>query len=346
MLKRIRGTYAILTCIVLLFSTTMITSAQDASKEENSIRMTINIVENSTHQNDAFTQGILWHQGMIYESTGLYGESTLREVFPNGTVNRSVDLPANMFGEGLALVGEQLIQLTWKENIALIWNISDFTQSGNFSYEGEGWGLCNDGSNLIMSNGSSQLQIRNKNDFSVIRTIDVTLDGEAIDNLNELECNSTHVWANVWKTDDLVRINSSSGIVDRVVNASSLGGDEMGGDMNGIAIDSEGKMWLTGKNWPKIFQVELEIISEETDSNGNIDENANGDNDAGQVSGSQSCTGDECNYDAPFSIYMLQGGVVLVALSCAAIGIFKFWRALPTDEKEPLSQGNVFEDDE
>ena len=100
MLKRIRGTYAILTCIVLLFSATMITSAQDASKEVNSIRMTINIVENSTHQNDAFTQGILWHQGMIYESTGLYGESTLREVFPNGTVNRSVDLPANMFGEG------------------------------------------------------------------------------------------------------------------------------------------------------------------------------------------------------------------------------------------------------
>lgn len=346
MLKRIRGTYAILTCMVLLLSATIISSAQDDSDEENAIRMTIIIVENSTHQIDAFTQGLLWHQGMIYESTGLYGKSTLREIFPNGTVNRSVDLPTDMFGEGLALVGEQLIQLTWKENIALIWNISDFTQSGNFSYDGEGWGLCNDGSNLIMSNGSSQLQIRNANDFSIIKTINVTLDGEAIDNLNELECNSTHVWANIWQTDTLVRINSSNGTIDQVIDASELDSDEMGGDMNGIAFDSEGKMWLTGKNWPKIFQVDLELISEGTDLSDNADNLVDDDNDTGQVSGSQSCTGDDCEEDAPFSIYMLQGGVVLVALSCAAIGIFKFWRALPTDEKEPPSQGNVFEDEE
>ncbi len=343
MLKAIHRKSVILICAFLLLSTAQITSAESDSQGDIAIQMVVKVVENVTHQNDAFTQGLLWQHGMMYESTGIYGESTLREVFPNGTVNRYVELAESQFGEGLSIVGEQLIQLTWKENTALIWNLSDFTLVGNFSYDGEGWGLCNNGTSLVMSDGTSQIDFRNPADFSITRSINVTLGGEELGQLNELECDSAHIWANVFQTDELVRINSSTGVVDQVINASSLGGEDNGGYLNGIAFDSEGNMWLTGKNWPKIFKVELELAVEPTD---NGQETTEPNQPASHETGSQSCTGDDCEEDAPFGVYMMYGVVLFTALSCAAIGIFKFWRALPSNEKKPLSQGNVFDDDE
>ena len=343
MLKAIHRKSVILICAFLLLSTAQIASAESDSQGDVAIQMVVKVIENSTHQNDAFTQGLLWHQGMMYESTGIYGESTLREVFPNGTVNRSVDLDLTQFGEGLSIVGEQLIQLTWKENTALIWNLSDFTLVGNFSYDGEGWGLCNNGTSLVMSDGTSQIDFRNPSDFSITRSINVTLDGEELGQLNELECDSSHIWANVFQTDEIVRINSSTGVIDQVIDASSLGGEDNGGYLNGIAFDSDGDMWLTGKNWPKIFEVELELVVEPTD---NGQETTEPNQPANHDTDLQSCTGDDCEEDAPFGIYATYGIVLFTAFSCAVIGMFKFWRALPSNEKKPLSQGNVFDDDE
>lgn len=333
---------------VLLLTSVLMNVTGEAQETSPPSHMEVEIVTNISHDNSAFTQGLLWHQGMFYESTGLSGESTLREVFPNGTVNRSIDLDANYFGEGLAIVEDTLVQLTWKNNTALIWNLSDFTLIGNFSYLGEGWGLCNNGTALVMSNGSNELAFRDPVDFSIIRTVNVTIDldgngvGSPVENLNELECNATGIWSNIWQDDRIVRIDSESGKVDMVFNASEL---SMGGwgVLNGIAITENGDMWLTGKNWPLMFQVELQ---EPHIQENNTDEEV----DDGQQSGTSktnSCTSDDdCEEDAPMSIYLFYSALTGVALSCAVIGIFKVWRALPVDEKRAPHLEEVLDDDE
>ncbi len=328
--------------VVLLLTSVLMNVAADAHETSTVSQMEVEVVANISHDNGAFTQGLLWHQGMFYESTGLLGESTLREVFPNGTVNRSTDLDANYFGEGLALVGDTLVQLTWKNNIALIWNLSDFSLLGNFTYQGEGWGLCNNGTALVMSNGSDEIAFRNTVDFSIIRTINVTLDGEGVVDLNELECNASSIWANVWHSDDIIRINPDSGEVDMVVDASELSNDGWG-VLNGISINEDGSMWVTGKNWPLMYEVELVESS-------NQENNTDGTTNVEQGTGTdkpQSCTSDEeCESDAPLSIYLFYSAVTGVALACAVIGIFKVWRALPADEKRAPHLEDVFDDDE
>ncbi|MDP7202700.1 MAG: glutaminyl-peptide cyclotransferase [Candidatus Poseidoniaceae archaeon] len=327
---------------VMLFTSAMLNVAGDGQEASTVSQMEVEVVANISHDSGAFTQGLLWHQGMFYESTGLLGESTIREVFPNGTVNRSTNLDAKYFGEGLALVGDTLVQLTWQNNTALIWNLSDFTLIGNFSYQGEGWGLCNNGTALVMSDGSDVINFRDPVDFSIIRTINVTLDGTAIVNLNELECNSSSIWANIWFSDDIIRIDSDSGEVDMVVNASELKKGAWG-ELNGISIDGNGSMWLTGKNWPLMYEVELvEASIQENNTDGTMDvEQGTG------TDKPQSCTlDDECETDAPLSIYLFYSALTGVALSCAVIGIFKVWRALPADKKRAPNLEDVFDDDE
>ena len=323
-----------LTAILLLTSVLMNVAGED---QEISIpsHMEVEIVANISHDNGAFTQGLLWHQGMFYESTGLKGESTLREVFPNGTVNRSIDLDVNYFGEGLALVGETLVQLTWKNNIALVWNLSDFTLLGNLSYQGEGWGLCNNGTALVMSNGSDELTFRDPANFSIIRTINVTLDegnigvGVPVENLNELESNASSIWSNVWQENRIVRIDSESGKVDMFFDASELSMDGWG-MLNGIAITEDGSMWLTGKNWPLMFQIELQ---ERRHQENGTDETI-GNEQQSSADGTNTCTfDDDCEEDTPLSVYLFYSTLTGLALSCAVIAIFKVRRALPVGEK-------------
>lgn len=303
--------------------------------------MQVNITKEVEHDEQAFTQGLLWHGGMLYESTGLEGESTLRELNPNGTVNRSVDLNETLFGEGLARVGEKLIQLTWKNGIALVWNISDFQLESQFEYEGEGWGLCNDGTGLVMSNGSSNLSFRKYDDFSIVRHLNVSLDGQPVSNLNELECADGYIWANIYLTDNIIRINSSTGIVDLFINASSLSELQTGGSndvLNGIAIDDEGKMWLTGKKWNSLYEVELIEVEEIVDTvvqdpvpNPVI----------------QSCSDcEEQEEDVSLQLYMIYSLLPIAALTTAVIGMFKVWRRPQDSEAKALAPMDVFEDDE
>lgn len=212
------------------------------------------------HDRGAFTQGLLFHDGSLYESTGLYGRSSLRQVDPTtGAVKRSVPLPPKLFGEGLARVDDRLIQITWKQGVAPVYNLFAFEQVGQFTYSGEGWGLCYDDVRLVMSNGSSSLTFRDPQTFSPIGTVPVTLNGRPVERLNELECVGQHVYANIWQTDTIVRINAASGRVDATIDASGLLGpdDRVGVDvLNGVAYDAERDVFLiTGKLWPKLFEV-------------------------------------------------------------------------------------------
>jgi glutaminyl-peptide cyclotransferase len=171
-------------------------------------------------------------------------------------------LAGNLFGEGLALAGDRFIQLTWQNNVAMIYDL-DFNRQGTFDYEGEGWGLCYDGTKLVMSDGSNRLFFRNPQTFALIGEVSVTRDGAAVSRLNELECVGKLVYANVYQTDTIVRIDSASGQVLTTIDASGLltAAERAGTDvLNGIAFDSaSGHFFLTGKLWPKLFEVRFDF---------------------------------------------------------------------------------------
>ena len=214
------------------------------------------------HDSDAFTQGLLLHNDLFFESTGLRGRSSLRKVEPEtGEVLEQINIPQPYFAEGLALVDDRLIQLTWEAGEAFVYTL-DFEQTGSFNYEGEGWGLCFDGESLYMSDGSATIDRRNPETFELLEEIAVRLRGAPVVRLNELECVEDSIYANVWQTNDIVRIDKASGQVTAVIDASGLlgaeerAGLEAGGVLNGIAYDSEAEtFFVTGKLWPKIFEV-------------------------------------------------------------------------------------------
>jgi glutaminyl-peptide cyclotransferase len=217
------------------------------------------IVATFPHDRDAFTQGLVFHEGRLFESTGLIGRSTLRRVVPStGAVEKSVTLAGNLFGEGLALVGDRFIQLTWQNHVALRYDL-DFTVQDRLEYTGEGWGLCYDGQRLVMSDGSSRLLFRNPTTFAVTGDIEVRSANGPVTRLNELECVGPHVYANVWQTNRIVRIDPGSGDVTGIVDASGLltGAEAARVDvLNGIAFDpGTGHFFITGKLWPRLFEV-------------------------------------------------------------------------------------------
>jgi glutaminyl-peptide cyclotransferase len=223
-------------------------------------QLRVQVVKAYPHDRGAFTQGLLLHQGTLYESTGQVGQSSLRQVeVETGRVIRKVDVPQPYFAEGLALVGERLIQLTWQHGRAFVYDRRTLTRQNEFTYQGEGWGLCYDGTSLVMSDGSANLTFRKPADFSVARTLRVTLDGRPFAQLNELECVGGAVYANVWQTDTIVRIDPASGQVTQRINAANLLSplERTGVDvLNGITFDPADKTFLiTGKYWPKLFRV-------------------------------------------------------------------------------------------
>jgi glutamine cyclotransferase len=221
------------------------------------------------HDPGAFTQGLLWHAGALYESTGLYGRSSLRRVrLQDGEVEAIRYLPDDEFGEGLARVGDELIQLTWQAGRAYRWPRDGFERGqpplATYRYDGEGWGLCHDGERLVMSDGSDVLTFRDPDDFAVLGSVSVTLDGEPLKDLNELECVGDDVWANVWYDDRIVRIDPADGRVTAWLDLSGLLPAEqraaLGPDavLNGIAWREDTETLLvTGKLWPVIVELRL-----------------------------------------------------------------------------------------
>ena len=214
------------------------------------------------HDRQAFTQGLLVFEGKLFESTGLYGRSSLRRVdLQTGTVEKKIDLPREYFAEGLARVDRTLIQITWKEGKAFVWNLDTFEQTNEFTYTGEGWGLAFDGKALLMTDGSNRVTLRNPQTFEPQRTLTVLEAGQPLMRLNELEFMSGRLYANVWMEDRLVRIDPGTGRVTATISAAGLleQADRNGADvLNGIAQDdATGKIYLTGKLWPKLFEVTL-----------------------------------------------------------------------------------------
>lgn len=224
---------------------------------------TVEVIERRGHDTAAFTQGLLFHEGRLFESRGLYGESALTEIDPiTGDVIRRVEVDPNVFAEGLAQVGDRLIQLTWRAELAYVYDLETFDLVDTFTYAGEGWGLCHDGADLWMSNGTSVLTRRSPETFEAIEEIEVVLAGRPLEQLNELECIDGFIWANVWQTDLIVIIDPATGQVISQVNADNLltDGEQAAGAevLNGIAYDTTtGQIVLTGKRWPAMFVVDI-----------------------------------------------------------------------------------------
>jgi glutaminyl-peptide cyclotransferase len=229
-------------------------------------RLSVRVIAEYPHDPASFTQGLLVHDGALYESTGRYGVSKLRRLDPvTGEVTAERDLPARLFGEGLALAGDRLVQITWQEGVALLWNAASFEPLGELSYRGEGWGLTFDGERLVMSDGGPALVFRDPATFEETGRVDVTFEGEPVERLNELEWVDGAVWANIWGSETIVRIDPASGAVTGSADLSPLLGrlppeESEGIDvLNGIAWWPEhGTFLVTGKLWPRLFEVVFE----------------------------------------------------------------------------------------
>jgi glutaminyl-peptide cyclotransferase len=215
------------------------------------------------HDTSAFTEGLLVARGHFFESTGLNGESTLREVdITTGRVLRRVSLKSEYFGEGLAVLGDRAYQLTWRNNVGFVYNLDTFQVIDQFFFVGEGWGLTTDGESLIMSDGTEQIRFLDPKTLKPARTIKVLFEGQPLKNLNELEYVHGQIYANVWETNAVVRIDPATGKVLGMIDFSDLLKPTDYGPntdvLNGIAYDAEhDRLFVTGKKWPKIFEVRL-----------------------------------------------------------------------------------------
>ncbi|GAA3715851.1 glutaminyl-peptide cyclotransferase [Oceanisphaera sediminis] len=232
------------------------------AKETVVERWALEVVATLPHEPDAFTQGLLLHDGYLYESTGLYGRSSLRKVDPeSGEVVQRLALDPGYFGEGLERVGNRLIQLTWKEGLALVYDLDTLTLVQAHQYGGEGWGLCFDGESLWMSDGSATLYRRDPVDFSHQSSVTVMQQDWPRDRLNDLACVGDYIYANIWKEQRIVRIDKHSGRVDADIDATpllALSGRPADPEavLNGIAHDPQSnEFYLTGKHWPRMFRV-------------------------------------------------------------------------------------------
>lgn len=237
-------------------------SPEPTSLLEGSLR--VEVLETYPHDTDAFTQGLELHDGLLYEGTGLVGESDIRIVeYETATVQQQVDLPATVFGEGITIVDDVIWQLTWQDGFAFKRDRDTLAELEQVPYQGEGWGICYEPGNdrLVMSNGSDVLTFRDPETFDPLGTVSVTNDGEPVTQINELECVDGQVWANIWITDEIVRIDPDTGEVGAVVDASGLLSEPEGVGvdvLNGIAAVPDSDTFLiTGKLWPKLFLVKF-----------------------------------------------------------------------------------------
>jgi glutamine cyclotransferase len=219
------------------------------------------IVNTYPHDSNAFTEGLVYSDGFLYEGTGLNGHSTLRQVeFQTGTVLQSISLPEKYFGEGITIVGDRIYQLTYRSEIGFIYDRTSFSLLGNFTYSTEGWGLTYDGSRLIMSDGSSTLYFLDPSTLENVGQVKVT-DGAPVTNLNELEYVNGKVYANVFLTNTIAVIDPSTGRVDSWIDLTGLPGgshQDINSVLNGIAYESVGgQLFVTGKNWSNLYEIKL-----------------------------------------------------------------------------------------
>ena len=224
----------------------------------------VDIVHVYPHDPAAFTEGLFYWDGFLYESTGIEGHSSIRKVrIATGEVIQKLEIPVPYFGEGIVNWGGQLVSLTWQSHVGFVFDLKTFKLQRRFDYAGEGWALTQDGKQIIMSDGTSELRFLNPATLKETRRLEVTLEGQPLRNVNELEWVKGEIYANVWQTNWIARIDPRTGAVLGLVNLAGIlspvervqGPDSV---LNGIAYDAkQDRLFVTGKNWPKLFEVRL-----------------------------------------------------------------------------------------
>lgn len=222
-----------------------------------------NVIRAYPHDPHAFTQGLEYYGGYLYESTGIAGQSTLRKVaLRTGEVVQKVSLPRQYFGEGLTILHGKIYQLTWLSKKGFIYDLRSFRQVGEFRYDTEGWGLTHDDTSLISSDGTNKIRCLDPVSFAVTRTLEVYAGGEAVVNVNELEYINGEIFANIWHAPRIARIDARSGQVTAWIDLTAIAAKEQNreeGVLNGIAYDKAGdRLFVTGKNWAKVLEIKVE----------------------------------------------------------------------------------------
>jgi glutaminyl-peptide cyclotransferase len=245
----------------LLLAAPLLALAGCGSQDQTPKVQTVEVVKTFPHDSQAFTEGLFYEGGTLFESTGEEGTSGIRKVnLDSGEVLADKPLDPPYFGEGVIGWKDRLYQLTWKDQKGFIYNRADFAPRGEFAYQGEGWGLTHDGQQIIMSDGTDTLRFLDPDTMAQKSTLKVTASGCPVRELNELEWIDGEIWANIWRTDLIARIDPKTGKVKGFVDVSALGPAAPGEDEvpNGIAYDAAAKrIFVTGKMWPQLYQVKL-----------------------------------------------------------------------------------------
>lgn len=249
--------------LIALFVGAVFASDATANDVQEPTYYDYRIVNEFPHDTAAFTQGLFIDDGVLYETTGQYGASGLRKMhLETGEILKSVALSDRLFGEGAVVWDDEIIMLTWRSGTGFVFDQRTFREERSFTYDGEGWGLTHDGERLIMSDGADELRFLDPETLKETGRLSVTFRGKPLPNLNELEWINGEIFANVWQSDAIVRINPDTGAVIGVIDLRGLLSDEdraAGADvLNGVAYDAKtDRLFVTGKYWPTLFEIEL-----------------------------------------------------------------------------------------
>jgi glutaminyl-peptide cyclotransferase len=252
-------TCTLVTCAIFCFGTVFLPGCKDSAKP---VEYSYKIVNTYPHDPNAFTQGLLWQNGFLYEGTGLEGHSSLRKVdLKTGKILQNYNLPARYFGEGITIFNDVIVQLTYKSQIGFVYDKQTFKLLNQFSYPTEGWGLTSNGKQLIASDGTNTLYYLDPKTFKILSHTNVTDNGRPVFLINELEYIRGSIYANIWQSNEIVIISPDSGKVIGRIDLSGLLSSqqrEKADVLNGIAYDAENKrLFITGKFWPNLFEINL-----------------------------------------------------------------------------------------
>lgn len=266
----IRGLIGFFSCFSLfIFPPVLLVLPTGELAAEGVKHFSFKIVNIYPHDRTAFTQGLVYDDGYLYESTGLYGRSKINVIdLTDNRIVKSLDMDERYFGEGLTVKDDLLVQLTYRERMGFVYDKQTLKITGEFKYPVEGWGITYDGSHLIMSNGSSRLFYLDPATYRRVRSVEVTENDLPVVNLNELEYIDGLIFANIWRTNDIVQIEPGSGQVTGKIDLGELAeryaNDKNVDVLNGIAYDKkDGRLFVTGKLWPEIFEIELVPVPDE-----------------------------------------------------------------------------------
>jgi glutamine cyclotransferase len=259
LMKKLHLTIILVVAVALVISSVILVLLNDNRVPLN---YTYEVVKVYHHEQNAFTQGLVIEEGVLYESTGLYGNSTLRRVdLETGNVLQSYALPPEFFGEGITVFGDNILQLTWQSHEGFVYNKHSFALLREFSYPTEGWGITHNGSALIMSDGTANLYFLDPETFQKVGQVEVRDGNASVTNLNELEYINGEVYANIWSTDKIAIINPHTGQVTAWIDLTGIYTPESSDPnnvLNGIAYDAEGnRLFVTGKRWSQLFEIKV-----------------------------------------------------------------------------------------